>query len=153
MSEDASSPPLIRPMRAEDVPAVCELIGQLTGYVPTEEAMLDKLAWVECSAVDWVYVAEVDGVPCGFMGFRLREMLERPGRYGEISALVTDARVRRHGVGRALVAYAEDLAREHGCVGTWLVSGFGRKDEAHRFYDALGYATTGYRFVKRFDED
>jgi GNAT superfamily N-acetyltransferase len=88
---------------------------------------------------------------CGVLGFRLRECLERVGRYGEVSVIVTDAGARRCGVGRALMAFAEGLAREHGCLGTWLVSGFGRKDEAHRFYEQLGYTATGYRFVKLLD--
>ncbi len=46
--------------------------------------------------------------------------------------------------------FAEKLARDQGCIGTWLVSGFGREEEAHHFYRALGYEITGYRFVKKF---
>ncbi len=141
----------IRPMAAGDVPAVGRLIEQLTGEPMSHADLCARWEWVQRSPIDWLYVAEADGRVCGLLGFRLREMLERPGRYGEISILVTDAEVRRQGIGRALVEYAEGLAREHGCVGTWLVSGFGRKDEAHRFYEALGYTATGYRFVKRFD--
>ncbi len=44
--------------------------------------------------------------------------------------------------------YAEDRARELGCKGTWLISGFGLEEEAHKFYARLGYQVTGYRFVK-----
>ena len=44
--------------------------------------------------------------------------------------------------------YAEELAKESNCIGTWLVSGFGREEQAHIFYKALGYEITGYRFVK-----
>jgi GNAT superfamily N-acetyltransferase len=54
--------------------------------------------------------------------------------------------------GRALADFAEQLARAHGCIGTWLVSGLQREQEAHRFYQQLGYAITGYRFVKLFEE-
>jgi GNAT superfamily N-acetyltransferase len=46
------------------------------------------------------------------------------------------------------MAFAEQLARNRGCKGTWLVSGFGRDEEAHQFYKRLGYEATGYRFVK-----
>jgi hypothetical protein len=46
--------------------------------------------------------------------------------------------------------FAENLAAEQGCIGTWLVSGFGREEQAHKFYKELGYEITGYRFVKRF---
>ena len=36
------------------------------------------------------------------------------------------------------------------CLGLWLVSGFGREEEAHRFYRRCGFEATGCRFVKRF---
>ncbi len=50
-----------------------------------------------------------------------------------------------------MMQYAEKLAREMGCQGTWLVSGFAREEDAHKFYKRLGYQTTGYRFVKLFE--
>jgi hypothetical protein len=43
----------------------------------------------------------------------------------------------------------EQLAKDTGCKGTWLVSGFGREEKAHKFYQSLGYETTGYRFVRQ----
>jgi hypothetical protein len=42
------------------------------------------------------------------------------------------------------------LAKDQGCIGTWLVSGFGREELAHIFYKDLGYKINGYRFVKLF---
>jgi hypothetical protein len=48
------------------------------------------------------------------------------------------------------MGYAEKLSFEKGCIGTWLVSGFGREEEAHHFYKELGNNITGYRFIKRF---
>lgn len=141
----------IRQMTPDDVPAACALLAQLTGPRMTPDEMRERLEWAARSPFDWLYVAEADGAVCGVLGFRLRECLERVGRYGEVSVIVTGAESRRKGIGRALMAFAEDLAREHGCLGTWLVSGFGRKDEAHKFYEQLGYTATGYRFVKLFD--
>jgi GNAT superfamily N-acetyltransferase len=140
----------IREMESRDIPAVCALIPQLTGETISPADMQNRLDWVAQSPIDWMYVAEIDDRVVGWMGFRLRECVERVRRYGEISAVVTDASVRGQGVGRALVDFAETLAHEHHCAGTWLVSGFARKDEAHRVYEHLGYQTTGYRFVKVF---
>ncbi len=143
---------LIREMEPRDIPAVCRLIPQLTGKSISEPDMQNRLDWVNDSPIDWLYVAEVEGCVVGWMGFRLRERLEAIARFGEISVLVTDSSVRRQGVGRALMDFAEQLAHEKDCIGTWLVSGFARKDEAHRFYEQLGYTTTGYRFVKWFED-
>lgn len=142
---------IIREMKACDIPAVCDLIPQLSGHTLTVDEMQNRLDMVENSPIDWLYVAEVEGQVKGLMGFRLRENIGQVSRFGEISLLVTDATARRLGIGKALVDFAEHLAREKDCIGTWLVSGFSRKEEAHVFYEKLGYATTGYRFVKLFE--
>ena len=49
-----------------------------------------------------------------------------------------------------MMDYADELARDLGCTGMWLVSGFGRAEEAHDFYKRLGYAINGYRFIRPF---
>jgi GNAT superfamily N-acetyltransferase len=139
-------------MEPSDADAVRALMHQLCGYAMTRAEMLDRLDFVAASPVDWLVVCEIEGTVVGALSFRLRERIERPGRYGEIYALVVDATARRQGVGRALMDYAEHLAHQHGCIGTWLVSGFKRQDEAHEFYGELGYSITGYRFVKLFDD-
>ncbi len=74
--------------------------------------------------------------------------VEEVSRYAEISLLVVHEEARRQGVGRFMMEHAEKLAEREGCKGTWLVSGFGREEQAHRFYEELGYRATGYRFVK-----
>jgi GNAT superfamily N-acetyltransferase len=56
------------------------------------------------------------------------------------------------GIGRALMNFAENLAKEKGCIGTWLVTDLDREEEAHKFYKELGYRVNGYRFVKPFGE-
>jgi GNAT superfamily N-acetyltransferase len=138
-------------MEPRDVEVGSRLMSQLTGQEVGVDEMQNRLDWVSRSPIDWLYVAERDGQVRGLMGFRLRERIERMGRYGEVSVLVVDARARRQGIGHALLEYAERLAHEYGCTGTWLVSGFKRAEEAHRFYAELGYEATGYRFVKLFE--
>jgi GNAT superfamily N-acetyltransferase len=142
---------VIRPVEPCDREPVRELMRQLSGFAMSAAQMQERLDFVAQSPVDWLYVATIDGQVRGAIGFRLRERIERPGRVAEVSALVTDASVRRSGVGRALLGFAEQLACAHGCDGMFLVSGFKRQDEAHRFYTQLGYEITGYRFVKDLD--
>lgn len=145
------TPYTIRPMEARDAEVGSRLMSQLTGQEVGIDEMRNRLDFVRSSPIDWLFVAEAQDRVCGLMGFRLRERIERIGRYGEVSVLVVDAEARRQGIGRALLEYAEHLAHEHGCIGTWLVSGFRRAEEAHRFYAELGYQPTGYRFVKLFE--
>jgi len=60
-----------------------------------------------------------------------------------------DLDCQKQGIGKQLIEFAEQLAKDLNCKGTWLVSGFGREEKAHQFYKSLGYVSTGYRFVKR----
>lgn len=140
--------PIIRNAESGDIPALCRLMTHLCGHEVTRADMEDRLAFIQASDVDELFVLEVDGAVKGLLGFRIRENIEEPSRYGEVSVIVTDPDSKQLGIGRALMDYAENLARSRGCKGTWLVSGFGREEEAHRFYQKLGYAITGYRFVK-----
>jgi GNAT superfamily N-acetyltransferase len=142
---------VVRAMEPRDIDAARRLLAQLSGYKMTADEMRDRLDYAHRSPIDWLFVCEVAGVVRGVLGFRLREQLERVGRYGEIYLIVADEAVRRQGVGRVMMAFAEQFAREHDCIGTWLVSGFKREAEAHKFYERLGYQTTGYRFVKMFE--
>jgi len=143
-------PLAVRQASSEDIPHLCQLMKQLTGRDISPEEMNNRLEFIAGSVFDSLYVCEENGIILGLLGFRIRENLEEVSRYGEISVIVVDSHARRKGVGRFLMNYAETLALENGCIGTWLVSGFGRAEQAHRFYKELGYEATGYRFVKRF---
>jgi N-acetylglutamate synthase-like GNAT family acetyltransferase len=140
----------MRKAEKRDIEALAALMDEMghTGIAPAE--MQNRLDLVAESAIDSLFVCEDDGEIRGLLGFRIRENLEEVSRFGEISAIVVKPGSRRAGVGRFMMVHAEKLAREKGCKGLWLVSGFGREAEAHRFYKRLGFKTTGYRFVKLF---
>ena len=138
----------IRKAEQKDLSDLRKLLTELAGHPLTLSDAEDRLRMVEESAIDELYVCEGESQIQGLLGFRIRENAEEPSRYGEISALITKPESRRLGIGRALMEFAEQRAKELGCKGTWLVSGFGREEEAHRFYAKLGYKVTGYRFVK-----
>jgi GNAT superfamily N-acetyltransferase len=138
----------IRKVKPSDIPDIQNLLGHLTGHDLAREAAEDRLRMIEGSSIDDLYVLEDEKGVQGLLGFRIRENVEEVSRFGEVSVLVTNPAARRAGHGRALMAFAEQLAKNRGCKGTWLVSGFGREEEAHRFYAKLGYQVTGYRFVK-----
>lgn len=138
----------IREADSDDVQVLCRLVNEMGGHEITQEQMEDRLDFVEASPFDSLYVCEEGDTVVGFFGFRVRENIEEVSRYGEVSTIAVVPEARGRGIGRFMMEYAEGLAEEKGCEGTWLVSGLGRK-EAHRFYRELGYEVTGYRFVKR----
>ncbi|WP_270171028.1 GNAT family N-acetyltransferase [Paenibacillus sp. SYP-B4298] len=138
----------IREAASKDVPALSYLMSHLLGREVLESDMHNRLQFVDSSRYDELYVYEMEDKVVGVLGFRIREQIEEVARYGEISVLAVDPECKRQGIGRQLVAFAEQLALQHGCKGTWLVSGYKREQEAYVFYEQQGYQRTGTRFVK-----
>jgi len=141
---------IIRKPSLDDIEILSQLFSDLTAHYVSSEDVENRLKMVEHSPIDEIYVYEKDCKVLGVMSFRIRENIEEASCYGEVSVLVVDAKHRGKGVGKKLMAFAEDLAIKKGCIGTWLVSGFGSEEPAHEFYKSLGYKINGYRFVKSF---
>jgi len=140
---------MIRKAKNKDKNSIQFLLQELTGLeIPISEVE-NRLNFIESSEIDSLFVYELDDKIVGLLGFRIRENIEENSRFGEISLIVIDPDFRKRGIGRQLMEYAESLANTYNCIGTWLVSGFGREEQAHTFYKSLGYKTTGFRFVKR----
>jgi GNAT superfamily N-acetyltransferase len=74
-------------------------------------------------------------------------VLHRPKPVGRITALVVDAPVRGQGIGRALVAAAEEALARAGC-GLLEITSHERLVDAHAFYERLGYQRTSVRLAK-----
>lgn len=83
-------------------------------------------------------MAELDGQVVGVAGLRLLPCALDPEPYAELTELYVAERVRRRGVGRALVEAVEAAAREGGASRLVLLTAW-RNGQAHQFYHALGY--------------
>jgi len=68
--------------------------------------------------------------------------------YALIENVVTDATRRGEGIGRDLMQTALDRAFSKGCFKVMLLSGAANQN-AHRFYESLGFATTKTGFELR----
>ena len=126
----------IREATIDDIDALCSLTKELKGSSISYEDMNNRLQFVQMSPFDFLYVYEEEETIFGLLGFRIRENLEDVTRYGEISIISVDSTIRRKGIGQVLMDYAEQLAKKHNCIGTWLVSGI-KREEAHPFYKKL----------------
>ena len=139
---------MIRKAEKKDKNQVQYLIKELTGHEISDSDIENRFDLVASSQIDSLYVYEHEDKVIGLLGFRIRENIEENSRFGEISVLVVDPNYRKLGIGKQLMNFADELANRNACLGTWLVSGFGREEQAHVFYKSLGYQITGYRFVK-----
>lgn len=140
---------MIREFDYSDKSDIQRLFERLTGSRISDSDVINRLDFINNSSIDSLYVYVLNDSVIGLLGFRIRENIEENSRYGEISALVVDSDYRKQGIGKQLLEFAEQLANDLNCKGTWLVSGFGREEKAHQFYKSHGYVSTGYRFVKR----
>jgi GNAT superfamily N-acetyltransferase len=75
-------------------------------------------------------------------------LVEDDDLYCGLIALVVGSQWRHQGAGRRLVQAVEAEAARRNCGSIVLNSGDHRRD-AHAFYEQLGYASTGRRFIKR----
>jgi ribosomal protein S18 acetylase RimI-like enzyme len=121
---------------------MCEL-----GYKTTSTEMRVRLRAILSNGRYRTIVAEVDNKLCGMIGTMTHASHAHNDPSEKIIALVVSTGQRRSGVGRALVIAAErDFASRH-VTRVTLTTRFEREG-AHRFYEALGYAKTGFRFAK-----
>ncbi|MBN2112520.1 MAG: GNAT family N-acetyltransferase [Acidimicrobiia bacterium] len=128
----------IQMMMPGDSSAAAALSADL-GYPVGPSDMADRVAAVLASPGDALFGAKHDdGALLGFVHVRLR-MLLIDDLSAFVESLVVVEAARRGGVGRALMAAAEDWARGRGAHCIRLRSGASRHD-AHAFYRSLGYA-------------
>ena len=83
----------------------------------------------------------------GFVTVHVTPVLHRPAPVGRMTALVVASRARNQGLGRALVAGAEQHLQNAGC-GIVEVTSHQNLTQARSFYERLGYSRTSYRFGK-----
>jgi len=121
---------------------VVELMRQL-GYEHSTDNISGNIKALRGNGSD-VFVVEIDDVICGcisaIIDIRLAE-----GVKGEIVSLVVSENSRGKGLGKGLVAYAENWLSNH--VKEIRIRANSLRIEAHQFYKDLGYTATKQQLV------
>lgn len=135
----------LRLMQAADATAVSHLMPDL-GYQASPAEIARRFA--ASRPDDLLLVAERDGRIIGFCHATLTPYLASDG-YGEILALVVQAKAQRQGIGKALLEAAASWVHAQGFARVRLGSGAHRED-AHRFYEAQGFRKNrpGFNFER-----
>jgi GNAT superfamily N-acetyltransferase len=141
----------VREARGEDWEEVAALLAELgrpEALGTDREPALRQVFERYLSRPDVVaLVAEVHGTVMGFVDLEFRTRLNFEAPQAWIPDLVVAEAERSRGAGRALLARAEELARERGCWGISLESATWRT-RAHAFYLREGWKDTGRAFSK-----
>ncbi|WP_353565044.1 GNAT family N-acetyltransferase [Haloferula sargassicola] len=120
-------------------------LSGLLGYPQGPARILGRLEVYRRSGGE-VWVAEVDGQVVGFLSFHTQPCFHAAEMLGRVTAMCVDRK--RCGAGRAMIEVMEAAARKLGCSRVEVTSGEHRAQEAHLFYEAMGYQRTSVRFVK-----
>ena len=140
----------VRAARRDDFEAVTRLLEELGRPLVPPEKEADCRAVYEEQIVSpqahHIVVEDASGV-VAFASLHFRPRLNHPTEDAWIPDLIVTESARRQGIGRMLLEEAEHRAREHGCHGMTLESGY-RRAEAHHMYRQFGMRDDGKYFVK-----
>jgi aminoglycoside 6'-N-acetyltransferase I len=140
---------LVREGEPQDLASIVGLLGQL-GYPSDERAVAQRLERLSADAKSWVYIALEGERVVGLAAVHVMPLLERDDPIARVTTMVVDENARGRGVGRALLARLEELARAQGCDLIDLTSRYDREG-ARAFFRRLGFEDTSLRFVKGLD--
>ena len=135
-----------RAARRDDLPAIVALLADddVNGH---REAITEPLAGgymtafeaIESDANNLLFVGEQDSLVVATAQLTFVPTLVAQGATRAIvEGVRVSSKLRSQGIGEALLAFCEDVARQHGCKTLQLTTSMARVN-AHRFYDRIGY--------------
>lgn len=138
----------IREAAETDLPALVALYNQLGGAgeaitLQRADSLFSRLR----EYPDYrVYVAEEAGQLVGTFLLLIYDALGYRARpAGLVEDVVVDQRFRGRGIGGDMMRFAMERCRQAGCYKLVLSSNLNRED-AHRFYESLGFRKHGFSF-------
>ena len=145
---------IVRTATEEDIPRTLELYRELvitTSQAETHQSpSLDdyQRAFDDICVMPGheLLVVEEDGMVVGTMVLLIVPNLSHGGLpWALIENMVVDQQYRRQGIGRVMMEYAIDRAKETGCYKLQLLSNK-KRPEAHQFYSSLGLEPSAHGF-------
>lgn len=106
---------------------------------------------VACAEIETAILAELDGQVGGFACVRVVPCVLYAEPYAELTELYVAPPFRRRGLGRALIAYAERLARARGATDLLIMTGVNNA-AAQALYRAAGYDTYAVALNRKVKE-
>ena len=98
------------------------------------------------------YVAEHEGRIVGtFVLFIVDNLSHGGAPEGLIENVVVHRKYQRQGVGRQMMSFAMKRCKEEGCYKI-VLSSSDKRDNAHEFYESLGFERHGYSFVVNLED-
>ena len=106
---------------------------------PLSDSYVKAFREIEADPNNELIVAELDGEIIGTLQLTCTPSLSyQGGKRATVESVRVDTKYRGQGIGREMMIWAIERAREKECISMQLTSHADRKD-AHRFYEKLGF--------------
>lgn len=138
----------IRDIQEKDYPEVADIWRNVLDVSVTDKCLAETYAQMRGDDRYATFVAEADGRVVGLVAVVTALAIGHPNGYTKINGLGVLPEYRGKGIGGMLLKRAEELAMENGTRYVGLASGM-KREEAHAFYEHMGYRKTSYWFRKR----
>jgi len=140
---------IIRDAEPADIPALTELMNEL-GYYTTMDEMKKRFENIQSHQDYKTFIAITDTAISGMAGATKNFSYEQNGIYVRVLALVTHRKFRQQAIGKKLMEFVENWAREIGAEKILL--NCGNREEraiARLFYEKIGYQVKSSGFIKK----
>ena len=106
---------------------------------PLPECYLRAFEEIAADPNNELIIAEIDGKVVGTLQLTFTPSISfQGGKRATVESVRVDKEMRGSGIGREMMLWAINRARESGCISMQLTTNADRT-EAHRFYEALGF--------------
>ncbi len=143
----------IRKAKDKDLSSILQLyahLGMDDGSILTLKQALKIFGRIQTYPDYNLYIAVAKGKVIGTFALLVMDNLGHTGtRSGVVEEVVVHPDYRRRGIGGRMMKFAVDYCRKRDCYKMALSSNVQRED-AHRFYEALGFKKHGYSFIVEF---
>jgi len=141
----------IRKSVENDIPSILNLLYDLERPRPLDEDEIkifkNKIRDYFSDADKSILVAEQEKEIAGIVSIVYLQRLNRAKLEMYIPELIIAEKLRYSGIGKKLMQYCIDLAKQNNCYRIRLESGNQRK-ESHEFYKSIGFEQSALSFTK-----
>lgn len=109
---------------------------------PLPESYIKAFLEIDADPNNELIVIEMDGVVVGTLQLTFIPSISfQGGLRATVESVRVDEKYRGQGIGREMMLWAIERARDKGCIALQLTTNADRKD-AHRFYENLGFTAS-----------
>lgn len=146
----------IRQAVLNDLPRILEIYRELTEDPEDKISIIEaenKFKKIESYPDYKLYVAEYGNQIIGTFALLIMDNI---AHRGEPSSIIEDVAVKKEfqgkGIGKEMMRFAMNLSRQKGCY-KMVLSSHMRRDQAHKFYESLGFKKHGFSFIVELKTD